>query len=140
MKALFLLICLFLSATAFSDDRPPVGSAVWFEIRVSEFEKAESFYSRLFGWTFQEIFPGYKMISLHDEGIGGLTLQKSKTQGGQGTMTFFRVENLKSSFTQALSFGATQEQEPMDIEGYGSYAIIRDLDNNQIALFSEKSL
>lgn len=137
MKSLFITIAMLLGTTAVATEKPISGAVVWFDIRVGEFPKAENFYGALFGWQFQEIFPGYKMISNQGKGIGGFSQAKSGKQEAQGTMIYFRVEDLKTSFAHAITLGAKEDLSPTNIPGFGSYAIIRDTDNNQIALFSE---
>jgi len=140
MKSLLISIALLFGFTAAATGKPVSGTVVWFDLRVSEFAKAEDFYGKLFGWQFQELFPGYKMISNQGKGIGGLSREQSANKENQGTMMYFQVESLRDSFNQALALGAREELIPTDIPGFGSYAIVRDLDNNQIALFSEKPL
>lgn len=139
MKSFLVLVTLLMSLNAVAAESPS-GTVVWFDIRVSDSVKSESFYGRLFGWEFQEIFPGYKMISAHGKGIGGLSRDRNSEKGNQGTMIYFRVENLKRSYANAIAFGAKGELGPSDIPNFGSYAVLRDPDNNQIALFSEKPL
>ncbi len=137
MKHFLLLVTALFGMSANAAKGSSTGIVTWFDIRVAESSKAEAFYGPLFDWEFQEIFPGYKMILKNGVGVGGLSEEPARHRGKQGTMIYFKVEDLKRAHSAALSLGGRTEQPPMNIPGFGAYAIIRDFDENQIALFSD---
>lgn len=133
-----LLVFLFVSIQSFAAGPRAAGTVAWFDLQVTDSAKAEKFYGKLLNWKFQEIQPGYKMISVDGNGIGGLlTEADAKTDGA---LLYFQVESLKESFQNAVHLGAKAEMDPTNITGFGSYAILRDPFGNRIALFSEKAL
>src|SRR5687767_4675279 len=131
IKTLLLAFMLLIGINTHAADTP-MGTVVWFDIRTTNSQKAEDFYGKLFGWQFNEIFQGYKMITVDGKGIGGLAAQSSAVKKDQGTMLYFSVNDLKASYVLALSLGAQRKLEPTNIQGFGAYAIIQDIDGNEI--------
>ena len=82
MKSFLVLIALVFGVSAFAVDKPTTGTVVWFDVRVTDFAKAEDFYGKLFGWQFQEIFSGYKMISSGGKGVGGFSISQKRDNTG----------------------------------------------------------
>jgi len=115
---------------------------VWFELHVTDAERARSFYSTLFGWEFR---PHHSEAEDNEawtidagEAIGGTLIRTDdmKLRGG-GTCIYAHVEELQSSVDQALGLGATLERAPMRInDSDGRTALIRDPDSNVIGLWS----
>ncbi len=139
-KLLAMLVATFASVSGFAQPTKPSGIVGWFDINTTQPSRAKEFYGALLGWEFQEIFPGYFMILNNGTGIGGLRLAESADRGTQGTRLYFTVSSLRDSYALALKIGASGSMEPTDISGFGSYAIIQDLDKNEVALFSDKPL
>jgi uncharacterized protein len=131
-KVLFIALLAFASLSHASSQ----GQVAWFDIRVTDFHRAEIFYTRLFKWTYKEIFPGYSMILNNGTGIGGIETATKAANPGFSVLIYFSVDDLKRSYALALASGASPELKPTDIPGFGSYAIIRDPDGNRIALHS----
>lgn len=114
---------------------------VWFEIYVTDLERAKAFYAELFGWEFLPLTdydPNYWTIDTGAESVGGALVQRSAlSQSGQGVVLYIEVDNLQESLDQAARLGATLAQPPTRITSdAGSFALIQDLDQNLLGLWT----
>jgi predicted enzyme related to lactoylglutathione lyase len=120
----------------------------WFDISVGDLDKAETFYSALFGWQFQ---PGnmnnvrYGIVTVDGKLVGELTEDKSRVSksGPTGISIYFPVDDIMSRYQKALSLGASSVFAPMNIPGtvvQGSIAMVGDADGNSIGLQSSETL
>lgn len=118
----------------------PIG---WFEIRVSDFEKAKNFYSQLFNWDFKlsqasktiywNIFTGENSVG------GGFTKRELSENSGQSIIIYIEVEDIEESLTKAAGLGGKiEEHKTLISESAGFYGLFRDLDNNVIGLWAKK--
>lgn len=89
--ALMLAVFLAASAQAAAPELPPLndppvdarlpGKFVWVDLMTPDVERAELFYGRLFGWTFQKIGSGdsaYTLAFLGDEPMAGVVRLSAK--------------------------------------------------------------
>ncbi len=118
----------------------PIG---WFEIKVSDFEKAKNFYSQLFNWDFKlsqasktiywNIFTGENSVG------GGFTKRELSENGGQSIVIYIEVEDIEESLKKAAELGGKiEEHKTLISESAGFYGLFRDLDNNVIGLWAKK--
>ncbi len=120
-----------------------------FEIHVADVEKANTFYSGLFGWTFS-LMPGAEEMEYHlaegrDIGTGkGCTvgiLRRSDQahEAGSavrgGTMTF-EVDDCDATYEWALANGGAEALPPMDYEGIGRCAYVEDGQGNIVGMIA----
>jgi len=114
---------------------------VHFEISVTDAEKAQAFYSKIFGWTFKA-FPGdmpYWLVTTgpaSEPGIdGGIMLRQGDMPAG--TTNTMAVESVDTSVEAIKAAGGTIIMEKMAIPGMGWVAYAVDLDGNQFGVFQE---
>jgi hypothetical protein len=118
----------------------PIG---WFEIRVSDFEKAKNFYSQIFDWEFK-LSQGSKTIYWNiytgENNVGGgFTKRELSEQRGQSIIIYIEVEDINLTLEKIKSLGGHIEQEKTLIsETAGYFAIFKDLDENIMGLWSMK--
>jgi uncharacterized protein len=120
-------------------------SVVWFEIRVTDLQKAADFYYRAFGWEFEpfeEYDKHYWVLRGKAGPIGGaLVLCRPDSGMKCGSVVFMRVPNLHSHVALVQSISGVIEQSPKSITpNAGSFALVRDPDGNCLGLWCPETL
>lgn len=120
-----------------------------FEIYVADVEKAKSYYSGLFGWSFSQM-PGAEEFEYHlaegrevgsDKGctVGLLSRPDAAHPAGSavrgGTMTF-EVEDCDFSYAWALANGGAEALPPGDYPGIGRFAYVEDGQGNIVGMIT----
>jgi len=113
---------------------------VWFEILVSNLERASTFYNALFGWEFEpfiEYDQNYWIIQGNKNSIGGaLVLNPFEKCENHGIVIFMEVNSIEDSIECVKSLAGIIEQAPKLISKLaGTFALIQDLDGNLIGLW-----
>src|SRR5437867_2815537 len=109
-----------------------------FEIPVDDPDRAEKFYSAVFGWTFQR-YPGapeyYGMATTGDTepGINGALFQRGDSSETTLTMSVDSIEDVTATI---LAEGGKVVQEKMPIPGMGYFATYLDTEGNKFGLFT----
>jgi uncharacterized protein len=115
---------------------------VWFEIPVTDLDRAKAFYGILFGWEFEPFVDydeNYLLIRGAEESVGGaLVLEKRVSAQGAGPILFMSVEDLDESIEQARRIGGIVAQSTKRItDKAGWFAVIIDPDGNRVGLWSK---
>ena len=118
----------------------PIG---WFEIHVTDFDKAKDFYGELFGWEFKRMEGGdfeYWTIFTGEDSIGGGFMKKSSPEHeGQAVIIYVEVNDIEKILKGVGEKGGKIEKPKTLISATsGYYGLLRDLDNNLIGLWSER--
>ena len=121
----------------------PVG---WFEIPVSDLDRAEKFYTDYFGFEMarQEEKRGYTMSWFPmDEGYGAagtLIMGEGYTPSYDGSMVYFTSpgESIDDGIAKAEELGIKILVPKTDIGEHGFYAWLEDSEGNRIAIHSMK--
>jgi predicted enzyme related to lactoylglutathione lyase len=117
---------------------------IHFELSFEDSERAQTFYGKVFGWTFQkwgdDSMPYYLTTTGPDgePGInGGLMLR----QGGMpaGTTNTMGVESVDKAIETIKSAGGTIILEKMAVPGMGWVAYAVDTEGNQFGVFEMDS-
>jgi predicted enzyme related to lactoylglutathione lyase len=109
-----------------------------FEIPVDDPDRAEAFYSKVFGWTFQR-FEGapdyYGMANTGDDnpGINGALYKRGETSETVLTMS---VDSIEEAIATAEANGATVVLGKTPIPGMGYFANLKDTEGNTIGIFT----
>ncbi len=117
------------------------GKTYWFDLPVSDLERAEHFYRTLLAWKFLRLslpnLPDYRMIEVDGELIGGLRKVEPGIQQGEAPVLYFCVDQLEEKTRQAQELGARLSGLRVDLAASrGSFQGIIDLDDNIIALWA----
>lgn len=114
---------------------------VHFEISASDPEKTKEFYSKAFGWTFQQ-FPGdggmpYWMVTTGPDGEMGINGGIMQRQDGMqpGTTNVIGVESVDAAVETIKAAGGTITVEKMAVPGMGWAAYATDPDGNAFGVF-----
>lgn len=114
---------------------------VYFEIPVSDLNRAIAFYSQLFNFTFeQEDFDDNQMAYFpFQETLSGITGALAKGEiykpTREGVLLYFHVENVIDTIVKALALGG-KELHPATFHTDLGFAVaeIEDLEGNRIGL------
>jgi len=118
-----------------------MATIVHFDIPAENPERAQEFYTKLFGWKFT-MLPGpepYYLIETKDlqgkPGPGGGMAKKSDPQ--QSITNFIGVSSIDDSIQKVKQSGGKVKQEKQSIPGFGFLAVCSDPENNIFGLFEE---
>jgi predicted enzyme related to lactoylglutathione lyase len=98
---------------------------VWLDLRVSDLPRAQEFYHRLLGWTY-ESFEDIA-VTVHDGGetLGMMSeVRAGGPASGTGAVVYLEVKDLRAALQVATSMGAHVEYGP---EEDGTGAVFADL-------------
>jgi predicted enzyme related to lactoylglutathione lyase len=120
------------------------GMQAWFEIHVTDLDRATEFYGKVLGWTFAPLpdsaIGDYLMISTRSgaPANGGLALAAQReSPGGPATVVYLEVDDIDGAIRAARSAGGSVDRPRGDIGGaHGFFAIVRDPDGNHVGLWS----
>jgi uncharacterized protein len=112
----------------------------WFEIPVTDIERATKFYSAIFDTTL-EVFHGPDFASAmfpHDGGVGGgLVAGDGYTPTAQGSLVYLNANpDLNIFLDRVKRAGGQVLKAKSDIGENGFFALILDTEGNRVALHS----
>lgn len=114
---------------------------VHFEIHAGDMDRAEAFYTALFGWRFQAAMPGYRLIITGDDepGINGGMVARQGAAPEPMTavvawMCTVDVASVDDYFAKALELGGEVALPKMAIPGVGWLAYVKDTEGNIFGL------
>lgn len=123
--------------------KKPTNPVIYFEIPVTNIERAMQFYQKVFQCNFQKetidnnemaLFPFYDTTT----GISGaLAKGEIYIPTKNGVLIYFSTENIQNTLQSAVSNGG-QILYPITDNGIGLVAEFEDTEGNRIALFQEK--
>lgn len=103
------------------------------EYKVTDFDRAQTFYGGLFGWTFRSFGDEMVVFGMGDQHIGGF--EKAATiQPGNSPSVWFQVQSLDEACQRAETLGGKVLQAAGPVPGVGFSAQVADLDGNPIGL------
>ncbi|MGD0813429.1 MAG: VOC family protein [Verrucomicrobiota bacterium] len=110
---------------------------IWFEIPADKPERAKKFYGKLFGWKI-EAFPGMTDYWHIDTGGGdgtpdGGLMARKHTQ--QPITNYINVASVTRAMAKVKKLGGTVCKEKTAVPQMGYFAICRDTENNEFALW-----
>ena len=104
------------------------GTWGWCELTTNDPAKAKAFYTKLLGWTTQDMDMGpagtYTLFHRGGDKMGGM--MKADEGMPVAWSTYIQVENLDKTFTQARELGADVIVPPSPIPNVGRFAVIKD--------------
>jgi len=120
------------------------GTVIWFEIWVSDLDRAKAFYHGLFGWEFASLSEydaegRYQEIKAGDAaGVNGaLVHQPDRPRPtARGTVVYVHVPDLDDAVERALSLGGNLVQKATPIgTSMGTFALVTDTEGNELGLW-----
>lgn len=108
---------------------------VHFDIGCRDKEKANAFYTSLFGWTTSDYGPMAKSIATGSEtGIQGF-LTSLGHEPHNYVMVYVEVEDITEYLAKTEELGGNVVIPENEVPGLGSFAWIADIDGNTIGLW-----
>lgn len=103
------------------------GTFCWADLATPDAQKAKTFYTNLFGWTFTDtpVGPGMTYTMFHLNGADVAALSEHADQPPHWN-SYVAVESADAAAAQAKSLGATIVAEPFDVMEAGRMAIMQD--------------
>lgn len=104
------------------------GAMSWHELNTRDPATAKSFYGDVFGWSFEEKEyerGTYTIISLDNEGIGGVT-DRVAADVPAHWLVYFAVEDADATVAEAKERGGEVPAGPFDIAEVGRIAVVED--------------
>jgi predicted enzyme related to lactoylglutathione lyase len=107
------------------------GSFCWFELATRDTKACTAFYTKLFGWTSEEMSMGDMHYTVFMEGKerrgGMMPMMKDAPPAMPSNWTvYFAVENCDATAKKAAAMGAKTLVPPTDIPNTGRFAIFMD--------------
>ncbi|MGH2558201.1 MAG: VOC family protein [Thermomicrobiales bacterium] len=109
-----------------------IGRFVWRDLMTTDPEKAEAFYSGLFGWSVNPVDMGnltYRMLRNGETDFGGI-VDINEVAAGQGIpphwVSYINVPNVDETTAKVTQLGGKVHLQPTDIPGVGRFAVAED--------------
>ena len=136
-------------ATAEQMAMPKHGEFCWNELAVEDLEKSKTFYTEIFGWSFQKSEAAgmeYYEVGLENgQRFAGMWKMTDECKGQDAGETFsprwgnyIAVDDVDESARKAFELGGTIIHPPMDIPNVGRFCSIKDSTGASISLITLK--
>ena len=107
------------------------GAFSWCELMTTDARAAKDFYTKLFGWTTEEMntVPGisYTVVKVGDKGIGGIMSLPQEAQGMPPHWgSYVTVDDVDAVAESAQQLGGKVLLGPQDIPNVGRFCLIQD--------------
>ena len=106
------------------------GAFSWFELMTSDVAGAKNFYSKLFGWTAEDMPMGdmnYTVVKVGEEGLGGIMTipsQAERTPPNWGV--YVTVNDVDATAAKVEELGGKILVPPTDIPTVGRFCVLQD--------------
>ncbi len=107
----------------------PVGAPTWIDLTTSDMDRAQQFYSTVFGWTFESAGPDYGgYVNCFKDGkpVAGLMFNDPQWNSPDGWTTYFHTADINSTVAKATAAGGTSCVEPMEVPEKGWMGVLTD--------------
>ncbi len=115
------------------------GQITHIEFPADQTDRAQGFYSELFGWKFEayEQLPGYFLFNTGSiESAGGAVGQRG-TATGDKLRIYITVDSIDEALAKVEGLGGKIVSPKSDIPGQGSYAVVTDSEGSEVGLYEE---
>lgn len=112
-------------------------NVTWWEFPVRDTGAAQKFYGAVFGWTFDESFPGYPMISAPDGDMPMGAFDTLEEGTNRGARPFVQVDDLEATLDRVTAAGGTVATGRTLINAeMGWWALMRDGEDREFGLWT----
>ena len=106
-----------------------------FEILSDNPDKCRAFYSKVFGWAFDETsMPGYTLINTGKEPGGGL-MKRPPAAPGPALSSYFMVDDIDATLAKVQEAGGRTVVPKSPIPNVGSFAFFVDPEGVPVGIF-----
>jgi uncharacterized protein len=106
----------------------------YIEFSVTDLERAKTFYSKVFGWEFNDYGPTYAGIKTKSKEVGGLALTAQVSSGGP--LVILYSTQLEKSWANVIEAGGVITKEPFAFPG-GRRFQFNDPSGNELAVWTK---
>ncbi|HEX2221084.1 MAG TPA: VOC family protein [Candidatus Limnocylindria bacterium] len=114
------------------------GEFTHIELPADDPQRATRFYTQLFGWSFQEPpgFEGYHLFTTPagEDGMGGAVGKRGEL-APEATRTYVNVDSVDDCLGRIAQLGGSVVSEKQEVPGLGWFAVFRDPEGNELALW-----
>lgn len=137
-----------MSDTADHNIGPVAGSFCWTEIASNDAARCKEFYSKTFGWRFQDSsatdggFAYHEFSAGEDDYPSGGLYEFTAGMAGESSempphfLAYVAVDDVDENARRAEQLGGTIVRGPMDIPNTGRFAVIKDPSGALFATFA----
>jgi len=109
------------------------------EIPSKDFDKAKKFYGEVFGWECKLMGGMDYMTYKPPDGPGGGFDKSHALSSKPGVMIYIEVESIEATIEKAEKLGGKCVKGKTQITPeYGYFAVLTDLEGNQVSLWAQK--
>lgn len=131
------------TTTSTSPSAAPLNTVTWWELPVSDVERAKAFYGALFGWTFSSFGEDDgDFVGAHHDGVlvGGLYRADGDPAPAPSIRAYLNVADLEAVLTTAETLGGAVRRSRTEVGGdMGWWAEISDPDGRWIGLCTDNA-
>ena len=121
---------------------PKLNPGGWFEIPVTDMDRAKTFYEAAFGITLEEKEMGPVLMAwfpmnedMNTYGAAGTLIKgDGYVPSKEGSLIYLNVTDIEETLGKITDAGGTTMQEKMDIGDYGYIAVFEDSEGNRVAI------
>ena len=117
----------------------PKHAISWFEIPVTDLDRAAAFYETVLDVTFERMDLGgaSAVFPADEDGVGGaLIVQDDNQPSATGPLVYIEAHGgIQAALDRVAGAGGEVVLERTEAGGYGFYAYIMDTEGNRVALF-----
>ena len=113
------------------------GQITHIEFPADDTDRAQRFYSELFGWQFQTVpgFEGYFMFNTGAaDAIGGAVGARGKATA-EKTRMYIETDSIDAVLARVPELGGSVVTARTEIPGQGWYAVITDSEGSEVGLY-----
>ena len=117
------------------------GSLCWADLNTSDPQRAQQFYTTVFGWEFiasPHSDPPYLQIRNGEDYIGGIPPCPPPANVPSHWMAYFLVTDCDAAAARAITLGGRFCMEPMDLKNVGRMSILKDPQGAVFAVFQPR--
>ncbi|OBA81440.1 hydroxylase [Mycobacterium sp. 1164966.3] len=107
----------------------PLGAPCWIDLMSSNVERAQDFYGRVFGWTFESAGPeygGYVNAAKDGHPVAGMMANNPESQAPDGWSTYFHTADINATTSAVTSAGGATCMGVMEVPAKGLMAVATD--------------
>jgi predicted enzyme related to lactoylglutathione lyase len=116
-------------------------TAIWFEFRVTDVERAKILHGELFGWTLRpmaEYHPDYWLVDAGEgRGTIGALWPTDVTPTDSGAVVYIAGTDLRETLARTEQLDGTLVREPTDVGDGTSFALVRDPTGTLLGLWAK---
>jgi uncharacterized protein len=109
-----------------------------FEMPVDDPDRAEKFYTSVFGWTFQRYdgAPSYYGLAETGDSVPGINGALYQRGNDSRTVLTMSVDSIEEATAKIVAEGGKVLQDKAAVPGMGWFATCEDTEGNKIGLFT----